>query len=141
MRMAIFITVGVVVAAALAWTWLRPIAPEDTPYFHWQPSAQDRYELVVSHVGGNPEFRRGVTTPPVPQTGTLRVVGAPGAAEPGAIVEVSNPRTQRGYAVTADAQGGFSVDAEARSGDTLKVISRRISFRMPGPPRAQGVRD
>jgi endonuclease YncB( thermonuclease family) len=89
----------------------------------------------VSHIGGNPEFRQGVTTTPAPQDGPLLVSGAPGAAEPGAIVEVSNTRTRRGYAVPAGADGAFSVVAETRRGDTLKVITRRIRFRPLEPPR------
>lgn len=115
--------------------------PVDTRYLHWEQGTDDRYELQVSHVGGNPDFRRGVTTTPVPQSGTLRVVGKPGTADPGATVEVSNPRTRRGYAVTADAGGAFSVDAEVRRGDILMVISRRIRFRPLEPPRAHAVRD
>lgn len=131
---------SVALATALGVRWYtRP--PVDTPYFQWVKSQDDRYELTVSHVAGNPDFHRGVTTVPVPQSGTLRVVGEPGAADPGAIVEVSNPRTRRGYAVTADASGGFTVEAEARRGDTLKVISRRITFRPLAPPRAQAIRD
>ncbi len=130
---------GVALAAAFALRgYWRP--PVDTAYLHWQQGGDDRYELELSHVAGNPEFRRGVTTTPVPQSGTLRVVGKPGTADPGAIVEVSNPRTRRGFAVTADAGGAFSVEAEARRGDTLTVISRRIRFRPLEPPRAQGVR-
>ena len=128
-------TAGLVLVAAAVWMALRPVTPVDTPYFHWAPGAGDRYELVVSHIEGNPDFRRGVATTPVPQTGTLRVVGAPGTAEPGAIVEVSNPRTRRGYAATADAQGAFLIEAEAQRGDTLKVISRKITFRAVNPPR------
>lgn len=123
---------GLVLAAAAAWVVLHPVKPVDTRYFQWRAN-QDRYELVVDHVAGNPEFRAGMLTTPVPQTGTLRVVGT---ADPGAIVEVSNSRTRRGYAVTADAEGAFTVDAEAERGDTLKVISRRIRFRPLEPPRA-----
>ena len=124
---------GLTLAAVAAWLAWRPAAPVDTRYFHWQP-AGERYELVVSHVEGNPEFRRGVATTPVPHSGTLRVVGPPGAAEPGARVEVSNLRTGKGYAATADADGGFAIDAQARRGDELKVISRRIEFRQVAPP-------
>lgn len=131
---------GVALAAlfALRGYWRPPV---DTPYLHWQQGGDDRYELEVSHVAANPDFRRGVATTPVPQSGTLRVIGKPGTADPGAIVEVSNPRTRRGYVVTADAGGAFSVEAEARRGDTLTVISRQIHFRYPQPLRAQGVRD
>jgi len=124
-------TAGLVFAVAAAWMLLRPLKPVDTPYFQWRAGA-DRYELVVSHVAGNPEFRTGVVTTPVPQSGTVRVSGT---AEPGATVEVSNARTRRGFAVTADAQGAFAVDAEAARGDTLKVVSRRIRFRPLEPPR------
>ena len=112
------------------------VAPVDTPYFHWQPAADDRYELVVSNVAGNPEFRAGVPTTPVPHSGTLRVSGT---AEPGAIVEVSNPRTGRGFHTTADASGAFVIDAQAERGDTLKVLSRKIQFRMPNAPQASAV--
>ena len=127
-------TGGLVLVAAAAWVVLRPLKPVDTPYFQWRANP-DRYELVVKHVAGNPEFRAGVLTAPVPRTGTLRVVGT---ADPGAIVEVSNSRTRRGFAVTADAEGTFTVDAEATRGDTLKVVSRRIHFRPLEPPRAGG---
>ena len=91
MRLALLGAAAAVVAAACAWNWLRPIAPVDTPYFRWQPTADDRYELAVSHVGGNPAFRRGVTTTPVPHSGTLRVVGPSGAAEPGAEESAQEP--------------------------------------------------
>lgn len=128
--------VGAASAATLcAWIWLLPVTPVDTTYFHWQPTPDDRYELTVNHMGGNPEFRAGVTTTPVPQSGTLRVVGPPGAAEPGATVEVSNPRTGRGYSDTAGADGSFSVEAQVRRGDTLEVISRKIEFRAVQAPR------
>lgn len=128
----VIVTGGVALAAAAAWAWMRPLAPLDTPYFHWERGAGKRYELVIRSVAGNPEFRAGVLTTPVPQSGTLRVVGT---ADPGAIVEVSNARTRRGFAVTAAADGTFSVDAEALRGDTLKVVSRRIRFRPLEPPR------
>jgi hypothetical protein len=118
------------VAASLAW---RPVAPIDTPYFQWRPSGES-YDLVVSHVEGNPEFRQGVATTPVPRSGALRVRGQAGAAEPGALVEVSNPRTGEGYAATADATGAFAIEAQARRGDELKVISRKIEFRRLEPP-------
>lgn len=133
-RTRLFIaTSGLTLAAVAAWLAWPPAAPIDTPYFRWQPRGE-RYELVVSHVGGNPEFRQGVATTPVPDSGRLRVVGPPGTAEPGALVEVSNPRTGKGYAATADAKGAFAIDAEARRGDELKVISRRIEFRKVAPP-------
>lgn len=131
----VFATGCLALAAVALWLWLRPVAPVNTPYFNWRQGGDDRYELVVNHVGGNPEFRQGVTTTPAPQSGILRVSGGPGSAEPGAIVEVSNTRTRRGYAVTADAAGAFSVAAEARRGDTLKVITHRIRFRPLEPPR------
>jgi len=127
LRMVVLVVSGVAAVAAGAW-WLWPVTPVDTPYFQWQPVADNRYELVVNHVGGNPEFRSGLLTPQVPRTGTLRVAGT---ADPGSIVEVSNPRTGRGYAATTDAAGAFTVDAEARRGDTLRVISRVIEFRPP----------
>lgn len=117
-----------VMAAAGGW-WLRPVAPVDTPYFHWSVAAEDRFELVVGHAAGNPEFRSGVTTPRAPRSGTLRIVGAAGAADPGAIVEVRNPRTSRAYATAADANGAFTVEAQVGRGDELKVISRQIRFR------------
>jgi hypothetical protein len=126
-------TAGVVLAVAAAWIVLKPVKPVDTPYFQWRGGA-GRYELVVSHVAGNPEFHSGVVTTQVPQSGTVRVSGT---ADPGAIVEVSNPRTRRGFAVTADPQGAFAVDAEAARGDTLKVVSRRVRFRPLEPPRGQ----
>ena len=128
-----FATCALTLAAVAAWLAWPAAAPVDTPYFHWQPGAE-RYELVVSHVEGNPDFRRGVATTPVPKSGTLRVVGPPGTAEPGALVEVSNPRTGKGHAATADATGAFAIEAEARRGDELKVISRRITFRTVAPP-------
>jgi hypothetical protein len=128
----VIVTAGLVLAAAAAWIVLRPVTPVDTPYFQWQRGEQGRYQLAVSHVAGNPEFRRGVTTTPVPRSGALRVTGT---ANPGAFVEVSNPRTGRGYLATADASGAFAVDAEAQRGDTLKVISREIEFRMRQQPR------
>ncbi|MGH8442104.1 MAG: Ig-like domain-containing protein, partial [Nevskiaceae bacterium] len=111
---------------------LRPAVPADTLYFRWNEGRDARYELVVKHAAGNPEFRRGVTTTRVPRSGPLRVLGT---AEPGATVEVSNPRTGRGYATTADASGAFAIDAEARAGDTLSILSRTIVFRAPEPPR------
>jgi hypothetical protein len=132
MRIVIFTGGATLIAAAIALVW-PPAAPVNTPYFHWQPSGQ-RYQLVVNHVDGNPEFRQGVTTTPVPHSGSLRVVGPPGTAAPGAFVEVSNPRTGKGYGVTADADGAFTIDAEARRGDELKVISRTIQFRPVAPP-------
>jgi len=139
MRLAILLAC-VVATVALAWTNLRPVAPVDTPYFRWQPTADDRYELSVSHIGANPAFRRGVTSTPVPQSGSLRITGPAGSAEPGAMVEVSNPRTGRGYSATADASGGFSVEAEVRRGDTLDLVSRRIEFRAaPMPAYASAV--
>lgn len=131
-------TSGVALAAVAVWLAWRPVAPVDTPYFHWQP-AGERYELVVSHVEGNPEFREGVATTPVPRSGVLRVRGQAGAAEPGALVEVSNPRTGQGYAATADADGAFAIDAEARRGDELEVISRNIQFRSVTPPGSSPV--
>jgi hypothetical protein len=131
MRPVLFAAAAAAVAAACAWHWLRPIAPVDTPYFRWQPTAEDRYQLTVSHVGANPQFRRGVTTTPVPQSGALRVVGPPGSAEPGAVVEISNPRTGRGYTATAGTDGSFKVEVEAKRGDTFEVISRRLVFVQP----------
>ncbi len=131
MRMVILAFSGIAALAAGAW-WLWPIVPADTPYFRWQQGGDDRYELVVHHVDGNPEFRQGVLTAPVPQSGALRVSGT---AEPGALIEVSNPRTGRGYVATADADGAFAVEADARRGDELKVISRKIQFRRVGEPR------
>ena len=65
-----FVVIAAVTSIALAtvlgvrW-YTRP--PVDTPYFHWEQNADDRYALTVSHVGGNPDFHRGVTTGPVPQ--------------------------------------------------------------------------
>ena len=134
MNDARMVTLAFSVIAALAagaW-WLWPVAPQDTPYFRWQQDKGNRYELVVRHVDGNPEFRQGVLTTPVPQSGTLRVTGT---AAPGALVEVSNPRTGRGYVAAADSDGAFVVEAEVRRGDELKVISRRIQFRSVGDPR------
>ena len=124
---------GLTLAAVACWLAWPPPPPVDTPYFHWQPRGE-RYELVVSHVEGNPDFRRGVATTAVPHSGSLRVVGQAGAAEPGALVEVSNPRTGKGYATTADAAGGFAIEAEARRGDELRVISRMVRFRPVTPP-------
>lgn len=129
----LFMTSGVTLAAVATWLAWRPIAPVDTPYFHWQADGE-RFELVVRHVEGNPEFRHGVATTPVPRSGELRVRGAAGAADPGALVEVSNPRTGEGYVATADATGAFAIDAQARRGDELKVISRKIQFRAVTPP-------
>ncbi|MGH8482296.1 MAG: Ig-like domain-containing protein [Nevskiaceae bacterium] len=126
-------TAGLVLGACAAWLWAWPFTPVDTPYFSWQAGEDDRYELVVSHIAGNPEFRRGVTTTPVPRSGTLRVSGT---AEPGAMVEVSNPRTGRGYAATAGADGSFAIEAQAERGDALKVMSRKIEFRAVTAPRA-----
>lgn len=136
-RMNVLIaSAGLVLAAAAAWLWLRPVAPVDTRYFSWQPAGEG-YELVVSHVAGNPEFRGGVVTTPVPRSGPLRVSGT---AEPGAWVEVSNPRTGRGYATVADASGAFAVEAQARRGDELKVLSRKVEFRNAGAPAASAHR-
>jgi len=133
-RTRLFVATSLLTLAAVAaWLAWPPPVPVDTPYFRWRPSGE-RHELVVSHVGGNPDFRRGVATAPVPDSGTLRVIGPPGTAEPGALVEVSNPRTGKGYAATADAGGAFLIEAEARRGDELKVISRRIAFRKVAPP-------
>ena len=123
---------GLILASIAAWTWLRPALPEDTPYFHWQRGGDEHYELVVSNVAGNPEFRGGVKTTPVPRSGPLRVVGT---AEPGAIVEVSNPRTRQSYSVSAEASGAFAINAEAQRGDTLSVLSVKIVFRKIAPPR------
>lgn len=131
-------TAGLVLAATGAWLWLRPIAPVNTPHFEWQKGESARYELVVREVAGNPEFRVGVTTPPVPQSGTLRVSGT---AAPGALVEVSNPRTGRGYATVADASGAFAVEAQARRGDELKVLSRKVELRNVAMPKASAHRE
>jgi nucleoid-associated protein YgaU len=120
------------VLAVAAWMLITGAPPKDTRYFHWKPGNEGRYELVVSYVSGNPEFRQGVMTPPVPQSGVLRVIGS---AEPGALVEVSNPRTGRGFATAADDSGAFAVNAEARRGDELKVISRKVEFRAVQAPR------
>jgi hypothetical protein len=120
-------------AVMVAWQVLRPVVPSDTPYFHWAAEGE-AYELVVSHVEGNPDFRNGVDITPVPRTGTLRVVGPPGTAQPGALVEVSNPRTGEAYLATADAGGGFAIEAQARRGDELRVISRKIQLRRVAPP-------
>jgi hypothetical protein len=128
------LTALLVLAGAAAWVWLRPAIPVSTPYFRWHSNAEQRYELIVHHVEGNPEFRQGVTTTPVPQSGALRIEGKAGSAEPGAMVEVSNPRTGQGYATTADATGAFAVTAEVRRGDTLKVISRQLRFRPTSAP-------
>lgn len=130
-RIMLLAFAGLASVGAVASLLLQPLEPADTPYFQWQPREDDRYELVVSHVDGNPEFRSGVTTTPVPRSGPLRVSGIAG---PGALVEVSNPRTGEGYATTADAAGAFAIDAEARKGDELKVISRRIEFRQGPAP-------
>lgn len=130
-RIALMTLASLASVAAVAWLMLRPLEPVDTPYFQWQPRADDRYELVVSHVDGNPEFRQGVITTPVPRSGTLRVSGI---ATPGATVEVSNPRTGAGYATTANADGSFLIDAPARKGDELKVMSRQIVLRPVAPP-------
>jgi len=86
----------------------------------------------VSNVAGNPEFRGSVKTTPVPRSGLLRVVGT---AEPGAIVEVSNPRTGQHYSVSAGASGAFAINAEAERGDTLSILSVKIVFRKIEPPR------
>lgn len=129
------VAIVVSLAGVLAW-WAWPMTPTDAPHFHWQPTPDDRYELVVSEMPANLAFRRGVETPPVPRSGALRVSGEPGAAEPGAVVEVSNPRTRQAYMVTADEAGAFSVEAEVRRGDTLRVLSRRIQFRQPSVLRA-----
>lgn len=129
------VAIVVSLASVLAW-WAWPVTPTDAPHFHWQPAPDGRYELVVSEMPANPAFRRGVDTPPVPRSGPLRLSGGPGAAEPGAIVEVSNPRTRDAKLVTADAQGAFAVETEARRGDTLRVLSRRIQFRQPSVLRA-----
>ncbi|MGQ0585624.1 MAG: hypothetical protein ACT4PK_00240 [Gammaproteobacteria bacterium] len=126
---------GIAAVSAVIW-WLWPVTPVDTPYFHWQRAEDDRYALVVSNVAGNPEFRAGVPTTPVPHSGTLRVSGT---TDPGAIVEVSNPRTGRGFHATADASGAFVIDAEAERGDTLKVLSRKIQFRRAQPPQSSAV--
>jgi len=139
MRLGILLAC-VVAVGALAWTKLRPVEPVDTPYFRWQPTADGRYQLNVSHLGANPAFRRGVTSTPVPSSGTLRITGPAGSAEPGAMVEVSNPRTGRGYLTTADAGGAFSVEAEVRRGDTVDIVSRRLEFRAaPAPAYASAV--
>lgn len=137
MRVAILLACAVA-TGALAWSKLRPVAPVDTPYFRWQPTADDRYELKVSHLGANPAFRRGVTSTPVPQSGTLRITGPAGSAQPGAVIEVSNPRTGRGYSATADAAGAFSMEAEVRRGDTLDLVSRRVEFRARPMPAYAG---
>lgn len=129
---------ALVVAAAGAW-WLWPVTPADAPYFHWAAGADDRYELVVGHAAGNPDFHGGVTTPRVPQSGALRVRGAPGSVDPGALVEVGNRRTGRAQSTTADAAGAFAVEVQVRRGDELYVLSRKITFRPLAPPRAQGV--
>jgi hypothetical protein len=129
---------GVIMIAAGAW-WLWPATPVDAPYFRWDASAGDRYELVVDHAAGNPDFRNGVATPRVPQSGVLRVRGGPGAAEPGAIVEVSNRRTRQASATTAGADGAFAVEVQVRRGDELLVLSRKITFRPLAPPRPQPV--
>ena len=121
---------AVVFAVVGAWAWLRPVVPVDTPHFRWQQGQDDRYELVVR--GADPAFRQGLTTTPVPQSGTLRVVGT---AQPGAIVEVSNPATNRAYRATADAEGAFAIDAEVSRGDTLRVLRRKIEFRQVQKPR------
>ncbi|MGH8028928.1 MAG: Ig-like domain-containing protein [Arenimonas sp.] len=123
---------GVVLAVVAAWAWLRPVVPVDTPHFRWQQGQDERYQLVVSDMAADPAFRQGMTTTPVPQSGTLRVVGT---AQAGAIVEVSNPATNRFFQATADATGAFAIDAEVRRGDTLKLLSRRIEFRGVQQPR------
>src|SRR5689334_18308859 len=115
----LIVVAGLLLASAAVWLWLHPALPEDTPYFHWQRGGDERYELVVSNVAGNPEFRGGVKTTPVPRSGPLRVVGT---AEPGATVEVSNPRSGRSYRTAAEASGAFAVDAEAQRGDTLSIL-------------------
>lgn len=134
-RTQIFVVLALVstaLAAGVALKWYsRP--PPDTPYFHWQKGSAG-YQLVVSHAAGNPEFRKGVLTAPAPRSGRVRVLGPAGAADPGVLVEVSNPRTRKGYAATADRDGAFSIDAEAQRGDTLKVIARRVRFRTPAAP-------
>jgi hypothetical protein len=122
----VLVTGGLALAAAAAWMLLRPVTPVDTPYFQWRAGPEGRYQLVVGETAGVPEFRRGVTTTPVPQSGTLRVVGN---AAPGAVVEVHNPRTGRAFRTTADADGAFAVDAEVRRGDELRLLSRTITFR------------
>lgn len=129
------VAIVVSLAALLGW-WAWPVKPADAPHFHWQPAPDDRYELVVSEMPANPAFRRGVETPPVPRSGPLRVSGGPGAAEAGAVVEVSNPRTRDARLATADGQGAFAVEVDARRGDTLRVLSRRIQFRQPSVLRA-----
>lgn len=136
-RSALIPTLAVTTAAVavVGWLWFRPLAPIDTPYFSWQEQSDHSYELVVSHADGNPEFRQGVMTTPVPHSGPLRVRGAPGAASPGAWIEVSNPRTGQGYQTTADATGAFAVTVESRKGDSLTVLSRRMQLRAPAPPR------
>lgn len=127
----LLVAAGFVLATVALWAWLRPVVPVDTPNFHWRV-ANDAYELVVSDISGNPEFRQGVLTGPVPRTGPVRVRGV---ADPGALVEISNPRTGRAFATRADGTGEFVIEAEARRGDELKVLSRNIQFRMPETPR------
>lgn len=134
------IPVAIVVSLAvlLGW-WAWPVTPTDAPHFQWRPVADHGYELVVSAMPANPDFRQGVGTPPVPRSGALRVSGGAGAAEPGGIVEVSNPRTRQARMVTADSAGAFAVEVEVRRGDTLRVLSRRIQFRPLSPLRAGAV--
>lgn len=129
------VAIVISLSALLGW-WAWPVTPTDAPHFHWQPAPEGRYELVVSEMTANAAFRRGVSTPPVPRSGPLRVSGGPGAAEPGSLVEVSNPRTGEAKLVTADGQGAFAVEAEARRGDMLRVLSRRVEFRRPAVLRA-----
>jgi hypothetical protein len=131
-RIYLLAACATLVLAVAAWMLFTAAPPEDTRYFHWKVGDDKRYELIVNYVSGNPEFRQGVTTPPVPQSGVLRVIGS---AEPGALVEVSNPRTGRGYATAADDSGAFAVNAEAQRGDELKVMSRKVEFRAVQAPR------
>ena len=131
-RMSVLVAAAfLVLGAAGLWAGLRPVTPVDTPNFSWR-MVNGAYELVVADVSGNPEFRQGVLTTPVPRSGQLRVSGV---ADPGAMVEVSNPRTGKAHATRASDTGKFTIEAEVRRGDELKVLSRNIRFRMPEPPR------
>jgi RHS repeat-associated protein len=56
-----------------------------------------------------------------PQDGQVTVTGAAGSVEPGARVVITNPRTGQSVTVTANADGSFTAQIDARSGDALRI--------------------
>lgn len=105
----------------------RVLAINNTRFFQWQDGAGGALTLTVKP---NPRLLHTVTAPPVPVSGDVAIVAKPGATQPGAVVQITNPRTGKVVGAYADASGAFSLTLAAEAGDDLRILA------MP-PPRIE----